>query len=55
MQLVGPQLNLNWVLYNPVLLGAAQVALEPVLADPSRVKYLPSHRNGRSARRVPAP
>ncbi len=47
VQLVGPQLGRE-----SVLLGAAQVALEPVLTDPSRVS-IPSHHNGRSARRVP--
>ena len=49
VQLVGPQLGRE-----SVLLGAAQVALEPVLTDPSLVS-IPSHHNGRSARRVPVP
>jgi predicted NBD/HSP70 family sugar kinase len=46
VQLVGPQLGRE-----SILLGAAQVALEPFLADPSRVSK-PANRNGGSPGRV---
>jgi predicted NBD/HSP70 family sugar kinase len=49
VQLVGPQLGRE-----SVLLGAAEVALEPILTDPSRVKAR-SHPNGRRARGVTVP